>query len=581
MTVLQKSITIITKIKKGAKIKLKYVILPNNTIALTDCFKQKEVIKNEFNGVWQEKDKSWIVSLNGDTISRLRACFGLKLDDKLNEMADRQEKMLELVKEYKENRLQPNRIYNSYLKDCELMEHQLTGATIMDCLFNAGFTGGILSMEMGTGKTLTAMAIVERLSHLGKANKVLIICPKIAINVWKGEYEKFGKDYKLRTIMGTPKKRLEAINDLEQNPNNRLNIAVINYEYMYAFESIMTKWQPDIIICDESHKIKSVASNQTKSITKVGTVAKYKLCLTGTPLTNNILDFFSQYRFMDSSIFGLNFYSFKSRYVITGMFGEYLRPNKNTFDEFKEKVNKIAYRKTKEECLDLPPYTDIIVPVDIQCKKIYKELEDDYITWLNETEFISVENALTKTLKLRQITSGFYYDKENDKKVAVFIDTAKVDACMELITQLTDNGNKVIVFAEFQAEIEKIKELCDKAKLKSATYYGKTPDKAKLEIVDNFQNGDLQVFIGQIESAGISITLTSASHMIFLSTGYKYGVYDQARARIHRKGQKNKCTYYHLIANNTIDTKIMKALQNKEALAQSIIDNYKNKKIGE
>jgi SNF2 family DNA or RNA helicase len=207
---------------------------------------------------------------------------------------------------------------------------------------------------------------------------------------------------------------------------------------------------------------------------------------------------------------------------------------------------------------------------------MYKELEKDYITWLNETEFISVENALTKTLKLRQITSGFYYETTADgKKKTVFVDTSKVDACMELINELVENDKKVIVFAEFQAEIEKIKELCDKAKIKCDTYYGKTPEKKKLEIVDNFQNGDLQVFIGQIESAGISITLTSASHMIFLSTGYKYGVYDQARSRIHRKGQKNNCTYYHLLATNTIDVKIKKSLERKEALAQSIIDDYK------
>jgi SNF2 family DNA or RNA helicase len=435
-------------------------------------------------------------------------------------------------------------------------------------------------MEMGTGKTLTAMAIANRLNVEKDCKKILIICPKVAMPVWRDEYKKFENlDYKLRLITGTQKKRVDAMNELVDDPSDNLNIAVINYEYTYAFESILSVWKPDIIICDESHRIKGVTTNQTKAITKIGKLVKYKLCLTGTPLTNNILDFFSQFRFLDTSVFGLNFYSFKNRYVITGMFGEYLRPNKSTFDEFKGRVAKISYRVTKEQCLQLPEFTDVVVPVDIDCMKMYRELEKDYITWLNETEYISVENALTKTLKLRQITSGFYYNvDEQGNKDAVFVDDAKIKACMELIEELVENDKKVIVFAEFQAEIEKIKELCDREKIKSGTYYGKTPEKKKLEVVDNFQNGDLQVFIGQIESAGISITLTSASHMIFLSTGYKYGVYDQARARIHRKGQVNKCTYYHLIANNTIDAKIMKALENKEALAQSVIDDYKNKK---
>lgn len=551
--------------------------LCGNSIAVFDCFKEKDIIKGDFGGVWNDKLKCWIISFSPDTLSRLQARFGATFSQELKDFYLMRKETENIVKDYDAGKLPPDKTFNKYFKDCTLMEHQLVGATIGTKLFDAGFTGCLLSMEMGTGKTLTAMAILNRIVEEKQKNKVLIVCPKVTMGVWRDEFAKFEKDhYKLRLIMGTAKKRIDAMNDISEYPDDRLNIVVINYEYTYAFEPILERWKPDIVICDESHRIKGVSTNQTKSITKIGKLCNYRMCLTGTPLTNNILDFFAQFRYMDTSVFGLNYYSYKNKYTITGMFGEYLRPNMATFEEFKKKVNSISFRRTKEQCLTLPEFTDVKIPIDISCKKMYTELEREYITWLSETEFISVENALTKTLKLRQLTSGFYYDvSENGDKSAVWVDTAKVDACLELIEQLIEEGQKVLVFAEFQAEIEKIKELCDKAGISAEMYYGKTPDKKRFEIVDRFQNGDLQVFIGQIESAGISITLTASSNMIFLSTGYKYGVYDQARARIHRKGQVNKCTYYHLIATNTIDEKIMKALRKKEALAESVIDDYK------
>lgn len=549
-------------------------VIVDKRINLFDCFTEKEIIKSRFDGVWNAKCKCWSISLTPSNIVQLRALFGLEID--MNEQMQKMVAVDNIVDGLKDGRIEPDYSYNDYFK-VDLMKHQIVGATIADMLFDAGYTGCLLSMEMGTGKTLTAMAIIDKLIEKNKCSKVLIVCPKIAMNVWRDEYKKFELgSYKTRVIGGTAKKRIEAMNDLVEEPDKRLNIAVINYEYAYAFQDVLKKWKPDIIVCDESHRIKGVTTNQTKAITSIGQSVKYKLCLTGTPLTRDILDFFSQFKFLDSSIFGLNYYSYKTKYAVTGMFGEYLRPNKAYFDEFRVKVNKISYRVTKEQCLQLPPFTDIVIPVEIGCRKMYNELEKEYITWLNENEFISVENALTKTLKLRQLTSGFYYNvDEQGNRNAVFVDDSKINACMDLLEDLISSGNKVIVFAEFQAEIEKIKELCDKEGIISETYYGKTSDKKKELAVDRFQNGDCQVFIGQIESAGISITLTSASHMIFVSTGYKYGVYDQARARIHRKGQVNKCTYYHLIATKTIDESIMRSLKNKETLAKSIIDDYR------
>lgn len=540
-------------------------------LALYDCFSHKDVLKDEYGAKWDAKEKAWLIPFNLENVKKIRDAFQPKFNENVVVSFKNKKKCIEFKEKVANGTYQPSRQFHDLI-NVTLMQHQILSANFACDIFENGGSGVMFSMEMGTGKTLSAMTVVGQM----KPKKVLIVCPKVAMKVWRDEYEKFSKyEYMLRVLTGTPKKRIQAMNELIANEDG-LSIAVINYEYTTAFENILTKWQPDMIICDESHKIKSPSSNQTKSIIKIGKTAKYKLCLTGTPLTNNILDFFSQYKFLDSSIFGESFTNYKAKYVITGMFNEYLRPNPRTFNDLRQKVDSIAYRVTKEECLDLPPFVDIPVYVEMNKDAAlkYKQFEDEFIVWLDNQTFITADNALTQTLKLRQLTGGFCY---NEEQMPVFVDNSKLEACSELIGEIISAGKKVVIFAEFQAEIKALKEMCDKLGVKSGTYYGATKEQDRNALVDGFQNGDIQVFIGQIESAGISITLTSANYMIFYSTGYKYGVYDQARARIHRKGQINKCTYYHLTVKNTIDEKILKSLNKKEKLAQSIIDSYRRK----
>lgn len=552
--------------------------LLNNHIAVSECFDQKDRLKNEFGARWNEKNKVWLLGATLENAKKLKNAFNPVFDDIILGVFRQKQSRDKLVKDIK-NGSYSARFDFSKLINVPLMEHQVKGANIAMEVFDNNGSGVMFSMEMGTGKTMTAMATIGKLAETKGIKRVLVVCPKVAMQVWEQEYDKFANyKYCLRVISGTPKRRLQRMNELAEYDG--LQIAVINYEYCYTFSKVLTKWCPDTIICDESHKIKSPTSNQTKAIVGLGNNARYKICLTGTPLTNNILDFFSQYKFLDSTIFGDSFTNYKNKYVITGMFNEYLRPNPRTFEDLKEKVDSIAYRVTKEECLTLPPFVDIPVYVELDNKTMtsYKQFETEFVTWLNSQTYISADNALTQTLRLRQLTGGFIYTKMEDGNTIVQqVDNAKLEACKELIEEIVEQGNKVVVFAEFQSEIKAIKEMCDKLGVKSGTYYGATNEKDRKALVDGFQNGDVQVFIGQIESAGISITLTSAKYMIFFSTGYKYGVYDQARARIHRKGQTNKCTYYHLTVKHTIDEKILRSLQKKEALAESIIDDYRSK----
>ena len=182
-------------------------------------------------------------------------------------------------------------------------------------------------------------------------------------------------------------------------------------------------------------------------------------------------------------------------------------------------------------------------------------------------------NVLTKILRLSQLTGGFLGDDEG-KKIHQ-ISKAKLNALEDIIDEVTASGKKLVVMARFIPEIEAIKKLLVDKGLHFSIITGEIKNRAN-EIA-KFQNDtDVLVFVGQIATAGLGITLTAASTMVFYSLDYSMSNFEQAKARIHRTGQRENCTYIYLIASNTVDKKIMRALKNKVNLAKSLIDDYKN-----
>ena len=154
--------------------------------------------------------------------------------------------------------------------------------------------------EMGCGKTLTAIATIGTAYKLGNIEKVLIISPTSVCSVWPKEFEDYA-DFKsvVKVLLGDKNKRLKALSDLENFPFKALKVAVINYESTWRediFEALYT-WNADMIICDESQRIKTHDAEQSKAIHKLGDQARYKLILSGTPVQNNAIDLYSQYRF--------------------------------------------------------------------------------------------------------------------------------------------------------------------------------------------------------------------------------------------------------------------------------------------
>jgi len=433
--------------------------------------------------------------------------------------------------------------------------------------------GAALLMEMGTGKTITGIAVTGALYKSGRTRRVLVVAPLSILGVWDEEFAKFaGFDYTLAVLTGSGSKKADTLRHMRGTP---LQVAVINYESAWRLEKELQAWNPDLVIADEGHKIKTHNIAASKAMHRLGARARYKLLLTGTVITNKAIDVFSQYKFLNPAIFGQSFYVFRNRYFDMVGYGNHTPVLKRSMErDLMRRLHSIAFRATKAECLDLPEVTDIVRTVELEpaAMRIYKDLVKDSYAELGQSE-VTVTNILTRLLRLSQLTGGFIGDDEGNAPQR--ISTAKQAALTDIIEDVLQEGKKLVVIARFIPEIKAICKLLEKKEIQYSLIMGGVKDRDAQ--VSAFQNDPrVQVFVGQIATAGLGVTLTAASTMVFYSLDYSMSNFEQAKARIHRVGQKENCTYIYLTAKNTVDVRIIKALRDKADLACMLIDDYRN-----
>lgn len=472
-----------------------------------------------------------------------------------------------------------------YPVKANLYKHQIRGANMalrafgaLDAKTPGGGFGELF--EMGCGKTLTTIAVAGALYNLGKIDRVLVVAPTSVCSVWPHDLNQFAAfPWEARVLLGDKKKRLKALNELENWPFKALRIAVINYESTHRegiFEALAA-YKPDLIVCDESQRIKNPSAAQSKALHKLGDAAPFRMILSGTPVQNNAVDLYSQYRFLDPAVYGANFYAFKNRYCIMGGYGQHQIVGYRNMDELVDKEHSVAYRVTKEECLDLPQQTFInrYVQFTDAEQAIYEQLRKSSFLELETGENVTATTILTMYLRLMQLTGGFLTADESTRPKQV--NTAKLDALADIVDDyVVDAGKKLVIFARFRAEIAAIENLLRLRKIQYGSIYGDVPMEERGKIVEDFQtNPDTKVFVAQIQTAGLGITLHAASTAVFYSYDYNYANYAQALARIHRIGQRIPVTYIHLVVDGSIDEKILAALENKEDMAKTVVDSWR------
>lgn len=544
-------------------------LLDERTIALADAYKQRAACAALDGARWNPVLKCWLADATASNVASIAALC--PLPDELAALLPRVEQRV--VEDT-----------GQWLTDATPYAHQRHAvAAAMEAMNDGG--GFALLMEMGCGKTLTALEIASRLHAAGTVRRVLVVAPSAVVPVWAREVAQYMRTgYEVAQLLGTKKQRLDALASLgskyrERDPACNFGImppffAVINYESAWRLADELIAWKPDLVIADESQRIKGHSSKQTKGVTRIGTQARYRLALSGTPVTNSPLDVFAQWRFLDRSIFGDKFYPFRARYAIVEQVTRRDGPafpkvvGYRALDELTEKAHRIAYRVSKADALDLPPIIDTVVPVVLGDKaaRAYRDLERDSVAAFDGGE-TSVTNVLTRLLRLQQCAGGMV---PRDDGEIEHLGTEKLDAAIEVIEDAVSQGGKVVVFARFRADVDALVRHFGES---AEALHGDVAQDARGEAVRRFQEDDaVRVMVAQLQVGGAGITLTAASTMVFVSLSFNYADYEQAKARIHRIGQTLPCTYVHIVAQGTVDETIIEALGRKRSLADYIVD---------
>lgn len=446
---------------------------------------------------------------------------------------------------------------------------------------------GALYTEPGTGKTKVMLDLIVNRGW----KRGIIVGTALSCDVWESQ---FGIHTSLQTNFihnlhsMSGREKLSFMNKSfprgSRCPVEETCILIINYESIWREPFASTLFRKgchwDFVICDESHHIKTPSSQQSMFLRKLGKVVPNRYLVTGTPMSENPLDVYAQYRFLQPEIFGTNYGKFRERYEnldaersmkVGYRVLDSRQPYKN-LDELREKVFSCAYYVASP--LDLPKQHNTIVRYTLspECQNAYMDIQKDGIYYDNGNA-LEVKAAISKILRLQQIACGFapLTSPEGETSLKI-IDHRRAQVLKNLLEQF-DHNEPVVIFATFRQDFEEIKAVCKELKRPCSEVSGVENSK------DRFVAGKTNTIAVQYRSGSESIDLTRARYCIYYSLTISLALYIQSKKRIHRPGQTRPVTYWHIIGevpsvrHKGKDREILKALKNKEDVVEYIIRN--------
>lgn len=450
------------------------------------------------------------------------------------------------------------------------------------CVEEAIQTGRLLlALEMGYGKTKIA---IDTARNSG-CRRVLVLCPKSVIPVWPEQIREHWADPLPAVLaLDKPNESGEAKAARVAAFNN--GVVVTNYEAA-AYGCSATKqgklaaalavWKPDMIVCDESHRIKSPSGQQSKFVYKLAMAAapRIKLCLTGTPLPHSHLDIFGQARFLAPGTFGTGWVAFRAEYAVMG------GPTKDWIVGYKN-AEKLAARmgtfsvigKTSD-VIDLPETQDLwrwgaFAPAEAAA---YRRLERDSFVELASEASVDAANALVLALRLQQLTAGMIPTAEGPLRV---FGTPKREMLHDYIEALPQ-AEAVVVFTRFKNEIQIVADAATKLERPWFRLDGEQHQLAEWK--ESAQAGRGPLLACNIRSGGAGVSMTDARYAVYLSTGFSLGDYMQSRARLHRPGQARHVVYCHIGVDGTIDRTVSEALAKRQDLVEAVIEKARGTSV--
>lgn len=438
----------------------------------------------------------------------------------------------------------------------------------------------MLDMDMGTGKTRVAIDVAQDRPDV---HKVLIVCPKAVIPVWRVNLEKFGnwsrlqnRDYLCWDVQtGTIKSKSEQLARwMDEHRFTSKLYVVVNYDivWRYPLGDVLLKAGFDLVVLDESHRAKSAGSKVSKFLAMLGKRVKYRMCLSGTPMANSPLDVYGQYRFLDPTVFGTNYSRFLQEYALMG--GPEMRfvvGFKNQ-QRLKDKFNSLAYSCKMEDVAAriklperLPPMcTPVFLPE--KDRRLMKTLSKEFVAECTGGNIV-VDSVLTKMLRLQQIAAGFCMVNEDvlGSPVEKQMNTAKADVLVDLLQDIPPSSS-VVVFCVFRHDLDTVAECGARAKRNTFELSGRTNS------LEDWKQCPGAVLAVQIQAGAEGVDMTKADQAVYFSLPHSMALYNQSMARLYRPGQTKPVCFNHLIASGTIDEAMYNSLLRKKDIVSSIKD---------
>ena len=439
-------------------------------------------------------------------------------------------------------------------------------------------------MEMGTGKTKVLIDNMAMLYDKGKIDGALIIAPKGVIGTWYNQELPAHLVDHIENVTvlwqaNITKSQSRKLGTLFKT-GEELHILIMNVEAFSTqkgtqFAQKFMLAHKTLMVIDESTTIKNPKAKRTKNILQLADQSQYRRILTGSPVTKNPLDLFTQCYFLDPyHLDHQSYYSFRTRYAImktayiAGRSIQLVAGFKH-LDELAEKLKPFSYRVLKQDCLDLPDkiYMKRVISLTDEQQKVYKQMREEALATLNG-KTVTTMIALTQLMRLHQITCGhFVADDGTTQKI-------KSNRLNELMDVLEEIEGKAIIWAHYQYDVKSIVKEITKVHGPGSVvdYYGLTPQDQRDKNREAFQNDSkVRYLVGTPATGGYGITLTAANTVIYYSNGYDLEKRLQSEDRAHRIGQHKPVTYVDILAEETVDEKIVKSLRKKINIASQVL----------
>ena len=442
-----------------------------------------------------------------------------------------------------------------------LRSYQMQGYQWLTRLARLGF-GGILADDMGLGKTLQTIAYLLHQHEENPRARSIIVMPTSLIYNWEAELNRFAPSLNYRIIVGSKKEREALLADIPEG-----TVILTSYATLRRDAPMYENYQFDSIVSDEGQYIKNSYTQNTKSLKSLNGL--HHFALTGTPIENSLADLWS---IMDFCLPGYlhSWREFRNLYEVPITRYE----DTARLTQLKRQISPFVLRRIKNDVLtELPDKIDTVLYAELseEERRIYHtQLALSHKTFIEEIANHPAGQArvrvLTLLMRLRQVCCS----------PALFLDgfdkpSAKLNLCMSVIEDRAAAGHQMLVFSQFTSVLDMIVPELEKRGIDYLTLTGKTKSSERMELVNRFNEEHIPVFLISLKAGGIGLNLTSADTVIHYDPWWNQSVENQATDRTHRIGQKNSVHVIRLITKNTIEEKILKLKEKKQALSDAVI----------